>query len=254
MAKQRQLEDANSRLIDSAADLKRQLRPDALQISAERYTALSATPERDVSVQDFVAMRVFEATRPALRELADLRLRCQEAEEERKAVGEERAELADSYARERELHQALQVRSFLFFHFSSPHVLPLSPSPPQEEYQKTLTNLADTKALVQHGNFKIENFDSVRAARDRWESQLTELRERHRQLSAEHEAVLRDREELERDLGAARQAVTLLTQDKEYLTRQGADMAVRMGGQEDRVQALTRQLEEIKTVRRAVSG
>ncbi|KAH3824440.1 hypothetical protein DPMN_126276 [Dreissena polymorpha] len=108
---------------------------------------------------------------------------------------------------------------------------------------------ADLKSQVKTDNYKVENYDRVKSERDTMEKDSLDV---HRQLSAleaSHQNVCKERDELSREVSAARQSLSLLKQDKDYLTRQTADIANRLQFSEEKMAQFNIQLDDAKRSR-----
>lgn len=109
--------------------------------------------------------------------------------------------------------------------------------------------LADTKQLIQQGDYRKENYDKVKSERDALEQEAVELRRKHEILEASHISQAKERSELSKEVTTLQQTVTLLQKDKEYLNRQNMELSVRCAHEEDRLERLQAQLEETKKAR-----
>ncbi|KAB0343406.1 hypothetical protein FD754_020332 [Muntiacus muntjak] len=115
--------------------------------------------------------------------------------------------------------------------------------------QRLALELADTKQLIQQGDYRQENYDKVKSERDAFEQEATDLRRKYEILEASHITQAKERNELSKEVATLRQTVTLLQKDKEYLSRQNTELSVRHAHEEDRLERLQAQLEETKKAR-----
>ncbi|KAL6037873.1 hypothetical protein STEG23_028464, partial [Scotinomys teguina] len=115
--------------------------------------------------------------------------------------------------------------------------------------QRLALELADTKQLVQQGDYRQENYDKVKSERDALEQEILEVRRKHEILEASHIAQAKERSELSKEVTTLQQTVTLLQKDKEYLNRQNMELSVRCAHEEDRLERLQVQLEDTKKAR-----
>ncbi|CAH6823307.1 Pibf1 [Phodopus roborovskii] len=115
--------------------------------------------------------------------------------------------------------------------------------------QRLALELADTKQLIQQGDYRQENYDKVKSERDALEQEVLEVRRKHEILEASHTAQAKERSELSKEVTTLQQTVTLLQKDKEYLNRQNMELSVRCAHEQDRLERLQVQLEETKKAR-----
>uniref|UniRef100_A0ABI7VZ99 Progesterone immunomodulatory binding factor 1 n=1 Tax=Felis catus TaxID=9685 RepID=A0ABI7VZ99_FELCA len=115
--------------------------------------------------------------------------------------------------------------------------------------QRLALELADTKQLIQQGDYRQENYGKVKNERDALEQEIIELRRKHEILEASHITQAKERNELSKEVTTLQQTVTLLQKDKEYLSRQNMELSVRCAHEEDRLERLQSQLEETKKAR-----
>ncbi|XP_060607865.1 progesterone-induced-blocking factor 1-like [Ruditapes philippinarum] len=222
--KQRYLEATNERLQERAGNVRRSLRD--LDLTEEKFYELRSTSDEDLSLRDYVAVRLFERTKPLETEIEQLRLKVKTLEDTDRSQGKEVLDLQEKLEEERQAHGELRVK-----------------------FQKLTLSYADTKNQVKVDDYKVENYDRVKGERDNFERDGLDV---HRQLStleATHQNVVRERDELSRELSAARQSLSLLKQDKEYLTRQCADIANRNQFAEEKMQHINMQLDDAKRSR-----
>ncbi|KAB0372745.1 hypothetical protein FD755_015498 [Muntiacus reevesi] len=115
--------------------------------------------------------------------------------------------------------------------------------------QRLALELADTKQLIQQGDYRQENYDKVKSERDAFEQEATDLRRKYEILEASHITQAKERNELSKEVATLRQTVTLLQKDKDYLSRQNTELSVRRAHEEGRLERLQAQLEETKKAR-----
>ncbi|XP_048243821.1 progesterone-induced-blocking factor 1-like [Haliotis rufescens] len=222
--RQQQLEGTNERLQEKAGDVRRTLKD--LSLSEEKYFQLKTLTEEDLSLRDYVAMRLFEAVKPLQTEVDQLRLSKQTLEEETQVSARDILQLQKELDEERQSHGELRV-----------------------EFQKMAINYADVKGKVKHDDYRVENYDRVKGERDNLEHDSLDV---HRQLSvleAAHSNLQKERDDLSRELSSTKQSQALLKQDKDYLTRQVSDVSNKSSFTEEKIQQISRQLEDAKRVR-----
>ncbi|TMS04598.1 Progesterone-induced-blocking factor 1 [Larimichthys crocea] len=151
LLRQQQLEETNRQLCERAGELRRSLRD--LDISKDRYQELRDLPEDKISIQEYVAMRFYEVVTPLRAHLAELSVKRGTMTEELDTHRTQMKALMESYEEERRLRTELELRS-----------------------QRLTLELADTKQLIQEGDYRRDNYPSVK--RDRYKSEYeTKLKE-----------------------------------------------------------------------------
>ncbi|XP_015240669.1 PREDICTED: progesterone-induced-blocking factor 1 [Cyprinodon variegatus] len=224
LLRQQQLEETNRQLCEKAGELRRSLRD--LDITQERYQELCSTPDDKLSIQEYVAMRFYEAVTPLRAQLTQLSEQKGYLTEELDVQRNKMKLLMESYEEERRLRAELELRS-----------------------QRLTLELADTKQHIQEGDYRRDNYPNIRRERDELESELKELKRRFEAVDLSHAAITRERETLSSEVATLQQSVTLLEKDKEYLHRQNMELSVRCAHQEDRLDRLQVQLEDAKKAR-----
>ncbi|XP_065534199.1 progesterone-induced-blocking factor 1 isoform X4 [Lathamus discolor] len=115
--------------------------------------------------------------------------------------------------------------------------------------QRLTLELADTKQMIQQGDYRQENYDKVKGERDTFEHELSELRRKYEILEVSHKAQAKERSDLSKELATIQQSLNLLQKDKDYLNRQNMELSVRCAHEEDRLERLQIQLEDAKKAR-----
>uniref|UniRef100_A0A673HYT3 Progesterone immunomodulatory binding factor 1 n=1 Tax=Sinocyclocheilus rhinocerous TaxID=307959 RepID=A0A673HYT3_9TELE len=115
--------------------------------------------------------------------------------------------------------------------------------------QRVTLELADTKQLIQEGDYKRENYDKIKRERDGYETEVRELRKKLEMLDLTHTALTKERNDLNKEVATLQQSVTLMQKDKDYLNRQNMELNVRCAHQEDRLDRMQTQLEDTKKAR-----
>lgn len=222
--KQQHLEAANERLREKAGDVRRSLRD--LSLSEEKYFQLKGLPEEELSLRDYVALRLYEAVRPLQSEIDQLRMTCRSQDEECKITSSELLDIQKRFEEERQAHAELRVR-----------------------YQKMTLDFADTKTQVKTDDYKVENYNRVKSERDNFERDQMDLQRQLSVLEGAHSNLQKERDEMTKELSTARQSLLLLKQDKEYLSRQLAEANNRASFADEKLQQLTRQVDAAKEAR-----
>ncbi|XP_067297491.1 progesterone-induced-blocking factor 1 isoform X2 [Pseudorasbora parva] len=224
MLRQKQLEETNHQLCDRAGDLRRSLRD--LELSEEKYNELKDLPEDKLTIPEYVAIRFYEVVNP-LRTLAtELQVKKANLTEDMDCHRNQIKSLMESYEDERRARSELEIRC-----------------------QRLTLELADTKQLIQEGDYKRENYDKIKRERDGYETEVRELRKKLEILDLTHTALTKERNDLNKEVATLLQSVTLMQKDKEYLNKQNMELNVRCAHQEDRLDRLQTQLEDTKKAR-----
>ncbi|XP_038166598.1 progesterone-induced-blocking factor 1 isoform X2 [Arvicola amphibius] len=224
LLRQKQLEETNHQLREKAGDVRRNLRD--LELTDEQYVKLKSFPEDQLSIPEYVSIRFYELVNPLRKEIYELQVKKNELSEELSTNKGQLKQLTETYEEDRRNNSELQIRC-----------------------QRLALELADTKQLVQQGDYRQENYDRVKSERDALEQEVLEVRRKHEILEASHIAQAKERSELSKEVTTLQQTVTLLQKDKEYLNRQNMELSVRCAHEEDRLERLQVQLEESKKAR-----
>ncbi|XP_075805709.1 progesterone-induced-blocking factor 1 isoform X6 [Microtus pennsylvanicus] len=224
LLRQKQLEETNHQLREKAGDVRRNLRD--LELTEEQYVRLKSFPEDQLSIPEYVSIRFYELVNPLRKEIYELQVKKNELSEELSTNKGQLKQLTETYEEDRRNNSELQIRC-----------------------QRLALELADTKQLVQQGDYRQENYDKVKSERDALEQEVLEVRRKHEILEASHIAQAKERSELSKEVTTLQQTVTLLQKDKEYLNRQNMELSVRCAHEEDRLERLQVQLEESKKAR-----
>lgn len=224
LQRQKQLEETNKQLCEKAGELRRSLRD--LDISRDRYQELRDQPEDTLTIQEYVAVRFYEVVTPLRTQVTELSVKNTHINEELNVHRTQMKSLMESYEDERRLRAELELRC-----------------------QKVTLELADTKQHIQEGDYRRENYPTIRRERDNLDAELKELKRRYETLDLTHVALNRERDTLSKEVATLQQSVTLLQKDKEYLHRQNMELSVRCAHEEDRLERLQVQLEDTKKAR-----
>ncbi|XP_062958916.1 progesterone-induced-blocking factor 1 isoform X1 [Cynocephalus volans] len=224
LLRQKQLEETNHQLREKAGDVRRNLRD--FELTEEQYMKLKAFPEDQLSIPEYVSVRFYELVNPLRKEICELQVKKNDLLEELSTNKDQLKQLTETYEKDRRNYSELQIRC-----------------------QRLALELADTKQLIQQGDYRQQNYDKVKSERDAFEQEVTELRRKHEILEASHVAQAKERSELSKEVATLQQTVTLLQKDKEYLNRQNMELSVRCAHEEDRLERLQAQLEETRKAR-----
>ncbi|KAG9349559.1 hypothetical protein JZ751_028006 [Albula glossodonta] len=224
LLRQKQLEETNRQLCEKAGDIRRSLRD--LELTEEKYSELKDLPEEKLSIPEYVSVRFYEVVNPLRAQVNELQVKKNSLSEDLDSHRSQLKSLMESYEEERRIRSELEIRS-----------------------QRLTLELADTKQLIQEGDYKRENYGKVKRERDAFEMEVNDLRKRLEALEVAHNAQTKERNDLSKEVATLQQSVTLLQKDKEYLNRQNMEMSVRCAHEEDRLERLQVQLEDTKKAR-----
>ncbi|XP_036313054.1 progesterone-induced-blocking factor 1 isoform X2 [Pipistrellus kuhlii] len=224
LLRQKQLEETNHQLREKAGDVRRNLRD--FELTEEQYMKLKGFPEDQLSIPEYVSIRFYELMDPLKKEISELQVKKSYLSEELTENKSQLKQLTETYEEDRRNYSELQNKC-----------------------QRLALELADTKQLIQQGDYRQENYDKVKSERDALEQEVTEIRRKHEILEASHTVQTKERSELSKEVANLQQTVTLLQKDKEYLNRQNMELSVRCAHEEDRLERLQAQLEETKKAR-----
>uniref|UniRef100_A0A8C6XYF4 Progesterone immunomodulatory binding factor 1 n=1 Tax=Naja naja TaxID=35670 RepID=A0A8C6XYF4_NAJNA len=224
LLRQRQLEKNNHQLRERSGDIRRSLRD--LELSEEYYAKLKSLSEDELSIPEYVSIRFYEAVHPLKNEIGELQAKKEAAWEELNEYKSQLKHLLESYEMERKNRSETEVRC-----------------------QRLTIELADTKQMIQQGDYRQENYDKIKSERDTFEHEFSELRRKYEILEVSHKAITAERNDISKEATALQQSVTLLQKDKDYLNRQNMELSVRCAHEEDRLERLHMQLEDTKKAR-----
>ncbi|NXO09075.1 PIBF1 factor, partial [Oriolus oriolus] len=224
LLRQKQLEETNHQLRERAGDIRRSLRD--LELTDECYEKLKSLPEDQLSIPEYVSVLFYEAVHSLRKELSDLQMKKESLTEELSGYRSQLKCLTESYEDERRSRSELEVRC-----------------------QRLTLELADTKQLIQQGDYRQENYDKVKYERDVFEHEFSELRRKHEILEVSYKTQTKERNDLAKELATIQQSLNLVQKDKDYLNRQNMELSVRCAHEEDRLERLQIQLEDAKKAR-----
>ncbi|NWX10364.1 PIBF1 factor, partial [Caloenas nicobarica] len=224
LLRQKQLEETNHQLRERAGDIRRSLRD--LELTDDCYEKLKSLPEDQLSIPEYVSIRFYEVVRSLRKELSDLQMKKESLTEELSGYKSQLKCLTESYEDETRNRSELEVRC-----------------------QRLTLELADTKQMIQQGDYRRENYDKVKCERDVFEHELSELRRKYEILEVSHKTQAKERNDLSKELATIQQSLNLLQKDKDYLNRQNMELSVRCAHEEDRLERLQIQLEDAKKAR-----
>nr|XP_060625396.1 progesterone-induced-blocking factor 1 isoform X1 [Anolis sagrei ordinatus]XP_060625397.1 progesterone-induced-blocking factor 1 isoform X1 [Anolis sagrei ordinatus] len=224
LLRQKQLEKNNHQLRERSGDIRRSLRD--LEMTEENYTKLKSLPEDELSIPEYISIRFYEAIHPLKNELNELQVKKEAAFEELDDYKSQLKRLTENYEAERRSRSELEVRC-----------------------QRLTLELADTKQMVQQGDYRQENYDKVKSERDAFEHDFSELQRKYEILEVSHKALIKERNDFSKEVTTLQQSVTLLQKDKDYLNRQNMELNVRCAHEEDRLERIQVQLEDAKRAR-----
>uniref|UniRef100_A0AAY4EZ10 Progesterone-induced-blocking factor 1 n=1 Tax=Denticeps clupeoides TaxID=299321 RepID=A0AAY4EZ10_9TELE len=221
LLRQKQFEETNRQLCEKAGDLRRGLRD--LELTEERYSELKELPEDKLSIPEYVATRFYEKVTPLRALITELQVKKNILTEDQDSQRSQIKSLMESYEEERRIRSELEIRS-----------------------QRLTLELADTKQLIQEGDFKRLNYDKVKR------KERHKLNSQNRLLDLTNCLKSLILPLVQAQVSSLKQAITLLQKDKEYLNRQNMELNVRCAHDEERLERLQIQLEDCKRAREEV--
>ncbi|NWH91258.1 PIBF1 factor, partial [Aegithalos caudatus] len=224
LLRQKQLEETNHQLRERAGDIRRSLRD--LELTDECYEKLKSLPEDQLSIPEYISVQFYEVVHSLKRELSDLQMKKESLTEELSGYRSQLKSLTESYEDERRSRSELQARC-----------------------QRLTLELADTKQLIQQGDYRQQNYDKVKCERDVLEHELSELRRNYEILEVSYKTQTKERNDLSKELASIQQSLNFLQKDKDYLNRQNMELSVRCAHEEDRLERLQIHLEDAKKAR-----
>ncbi|RMC06962.1 hypothetical protein DUI87_16414 [Hirundo rustica rustica] len=227
LLRQKQLEETNHQLRERAGDIRRSLRD--LELTDECYEKLKSLPEDQLSIPEYISVQFYEVVHSLKRELSDLQMKKESLTEELSGYRSQLKSLTESYEDERRCRSELEVRC-----------------------QRLTLELADTKQLIQQGDYRQQNYDKVKCERDVFEHELLQLRRNYEILEVSYKTQTKERNDLAKELATVQQSLNLLQKDKDYLNRQNMELSVRCAHEEDRLERLQIQLEDAKKAREEI--
>ncbi|XP_066286354.1 progesterone-induced-blocking factor 1-like [Branchiostoma lanceolatum] len=224
MQRQQQLETANARLQAHAGDIRRSLHD--LNLTEGQYFELKGMADEQLTLKEYVALRLYDAVHPLQQRAAALETRCRDLETDQREQQQELDACQENLKVEKQGRSDAEVKC-----------------------QRLTLELADTKSQIQQGDYKRENYDRVKSERDNLEHEVLDTKKKYTYLDAAHRTISKERDDTQKELSAAKQALALLRQDKDYLSKQTNDLGSKMTFNEERLQQLTVQLDDAKRAR-----
>ncbi|XP_014778353.1 progesterone-induced-blocking factor 1 [Octopus bimaculoides] len=222
--KQHQLESSNAILQDKACDVKNSLLN--LDLSEQEYYELRSQKEEDWSLREYVSIKLYEKNFPLQNEVKTLKSETISSEREIKTLTNKLSDLQKRLDGERIAHGELRIK-----------------------YQKMSLQLSENQTKIKTDLYKINNFDHIKSDRDNLQHDQTELQRHNLVLDASLANVQKERDDLNRQLGCCKQEISLLQQDKTYLSRQVNELTNRCTLIGEKVQETNLQLEDAKKSR-----
>ena len=224
LQRQHQLEATNARLQERAVDIRNSL--ENLELTDDQYRNIRNREPEDLSLKDFVALKLYETLKPWKIECADLKHRV-------KSQGDELYKVKGKLEKTQDALQDEKIKN----------------EDVSSKYQKLTLSYADVKSQVQSGDFKVQNYDGVKSERDDFEAELSELRKKHGFVEATLQTVERERDDLRSQLLSNKQTIELLQKDKDYFSKQVTDTLNKLELAEQRVVNLNDQIERFNRAR-----
>ncbi|XP_070554404.1 progesterone-induced-blocking factor 1-like [Ptychodera flava] len=224
MKRQHHLEKTNSELQRKAGDIRRSLKD--VELSENEYFELKTKSEEQMTLKEYVALTFYDAVNPLKQQVEDLKTKNRILDQDLNQYRDDYKMIKEDFEQERKARSDLEIRA-----------------------QKLTLELADTKSQIQQDDYKCENYNRVKGERDEIEHDLLDVQKKYSYVDAAYKAITKERDDLLKDLSSLKQSITLLQQDKDYLTRQVAELSTRYHHTDERLQQTYTQLEDSKRAR-----
>lgn len=224
VARKQQLEELNRHLCQNASEGWESIQD--LDLSGQRCQELLELPDENISIQEYVAMRFYEAVSPLRFQLAELSLERDRAVEELDTSRGHMKGLVKSYEEERRIRTELELRC-----------------------QRLTLELADNQQQFQRGDCRRDDYPSDSRKRDSSKVELEDLQRRSETPDATRAAVSREGKALRKEVATLRQSAAVLLKDKEHLHRRNFELGIRLAQKDDRLDRLQAELEDTKMAR-----
>ncbi|XP_061026686.1 progesterone-induced-blocking factor 1 isoform X5 [Eubalaena glacialis] len=162
LLRQKQLEETNLQLREKAGDIRRNLRD--FELTEDQYMKLKGLPEDQLSIPEYVSIRFHELVNPLRKEISELQVKKKDLAEELSENKGQLKQLTETYEEDRRNYSELQIRC-----------------------QRLALELADTKQLIQQGDYRQENYGKVK--RNLREARDNAVAEKDRAVMAEKNAL-----------------------------------------------------------------
>ncbi|XP_002737941.1 progesterone-induced-blocking factor 1-like [Saccoglossus kowalevskii] len=224
MKRQHQLEKTNAELQRKAGDIRRSIKD--IDLSEDEYYELKNKKDDQMTLKEYVALTYHDTVNPLKFQIEDLKAKNKVLEQDMNQYRDDYQNTKQDYEQERKIRSDLEVRC-----------------------QRLTLELADTKSQIQQDDYRRENYSRVKSERDDLEHDFLDVQKQYNYTDAAYKAVTKERDDLLKDLASIKQTVTLLQQDKEYLTRQVTELNTRYHHTDERLQQTFTQLDNAKRSR-----
>ncbi|XP_065058171.1 progesterone-induced-blocking factor 1-like [Rhopilema esculentum] len=221
---QHEINKDNKKLMERAIDSKDVLIN--LELNEEEYLFIKGKSVEDQTLREFIAIKFYESLKP-------LKIQCEALQNriELYAIGlsdkeEEVSKVFKELDEERQARTEMDVRC-----------------------QKLQVHVEDLRYQLKQRDYKNENFDSLRLEKDKLERDLLEFKKKFTLKSTELEAKSSESEQVRSEFNDLRQSVSLLKQDKEYLSKQLMDLKPRHDVLEQKLAETLKSLEDLRQSR-----
>ncbi|XP_019852664.1 PREDICTED: progesterone-induced-blocking factor 1-like [Amphimedon queenslandica] len=116
----------------------------------------------------------------------------------------------------------------------------------QSQCEELLLEKAQLISFKQHSHYKSEHYDTVKSERDALEKELDVIRQTSMKREFKEKALAEEKEKLQAELLSAQQSLSLIKQDKEYLSKERCDLSHRVRENEEKVETLLCRLNDCK--------
>ena len=225
--RQQDLELINEKLQAEAGELRRNIGLITLPVmSSETFSRLKFTNEQTLSLRDFVLLKIHLIAQPLTEEVAKLKKELHEVTHQAGYFKDQYEQIVNKFSDEHKKHADLVVR-----------------------FQKQSIELKETEKLIKEGDYRIKTFDHIKSERDALRSDFDSLKVELNNVELSYQGLQRERDEMKSDLVAAKQSITLLQRDKEYLSMNSAELNEKVVNLEERLRSAVSHAQDMQKAR-----
>ena len=227
LKRQQDLELINEKLQAEAGELRRNIGLITLPVmSSETFSCLKFTNEQTLSLRDFVLLKIHLIAQPLTEEVAKLKKELHENAHQAGYFKDQYEQIVNKFSDEHKKHADLVVR-----------------------FQKQSIELKETEKLIKEGDYRIKTFDHIKSERDALRSDFDSLKVELNNVELSYQGLQRERDEMKSDLVAAKQSITLLQRDKEYLSMNSSELNEKVANLEERLRSAVSHAQDMQKAR-----
>lgn len=224
LKKQKELEETNAKLQDRLSDIRETLVN--LELNDQQYYQLHMQDVNQLSLRDFVAMKVFEMMRIYKSEQEKLQTKLKYHTNEMQLMETSNEHLKAEL--EIQTNQCSKVQS---------------------KYNKVLSQLKDVQAHIRTGDFKIENYNKIKRERDKYMEEVLNKKKELSELEASNTIKKKELDDVKSECTLLQQKLVLLQQDKNFLSKKMIEVSNHIRTVEDNLSKTSLQLEKVTIAR-----